>query len=367
MAGIPARPPTVTKYAYRSGAAAEWKPRLASAGLAALLLALGVGRSRRRNGTVPLADERPAAPLPLTAKRFVLELYQRISDDRIVAISAGVTFFLLLAIFPATAAVVSIYGLFADGAKINGDLSSMSSFLPGGAIQIIGEQIKHLAAQSHKALGLTALGSIAFSLWSANAGMKSLFDALNIVLKEKETRGFIKLNAVSLVFTAGTLAFVLLAIGAVIVIPAVLNAVAWGHALELLISIARWPVIWALLTLGIALLYRFGPGRNDIPWRWISWGSGLAALGWLVASMAFSWYAANYGSFNKTYGSLGAGIGFMTWIWISMIVILIGEEINEIIDARRKPAKEAKPHPLGVGGTGSKRVQDTGNGLARAA
>lgn len=366
MAETP-RPPIATEHPSRRRAAADWTPRLVSAGLAALLLALGVGKRHRRIGLSDPAENKAPPPPPLTAKRFVLELYQRISDDRIVAISAGVTFFLLLAIFPATAAVVSIYGLFADAAKINGDLSSMSSFLPGGAIQIIGEQIKHLAAQSHKALGLTAIGSIAFSLWSANAGMKSLFDALNIVLKEKETRGFIKLNAISLVFTAGTIAFVLLAIGAVIVIPAILKAVAWGHSLELLISIARWPAIWALLTLGIALLYRFGPGCNDISWRWITWGSALAALGWLVASMAFSWYAANYGSFNKTYGSLGAGIGFMTWIWISMIVILIGEEINEIVDARRKPAKEAKPHPLGVGGTASKRIEDSGSGLARAA
>lgn len=367
MAGIPARPPTATEYSENRRAAANLTPRLVSAGLAALLLAVGFGRSRPRAGASIRAESRPIVPPRLTAKQFVLELYQRISDDRIVAISAGVTFFLLLAIFPATAAVVSMYGLFADAAKINGDLSSLSNVLPGGALQILGEQIKRIAAESHKALGITALGSIAFSIWSANAGMKSLFDALNIVLKEKETRGFFRLNAVSLAFTAGTVAFILLAIGAVMVIPAFLSSVAWSHALELLISVARWPLIWALLALGIALLYRFGPGCNDIPWHWITWGSALAAFGWLVASMAFSWYAANYGTFNKTYGSLGAGIGFMTWIWISMIVILIGEEINEILDARRKPAKEAKAHPLGVEGTASRPVREAGSPLARAA
>lgn len=367
MAGIQARQPTATDHTYRRRAAADWTPRLASAGLTALLLALGVGRKRAKPSRSDQTESRPAAPPRLNAKQFVLELYRRISDDRVVAISAGVTFFLLLAIFPATAAVVSIYGLFADVAKINGDLSSMSNLLPGGAIQILGEQIKRIAAENHKALGLTALGSIAFSIWSANAGMKSLFDALNIVLKEKETRGFFRLNAVSLAFTAGTVAFILLAIGALMLIPAFLNTVAWSHSLELLISVARWPVIWAILALGIALLYRFGPGCNDIPWRWITWGSALAAFGWLIASMAFSWYAANYGTFNKTYGSLGAGIGFMTWIWISMIVILLGEEINEILDARRKPAKGAKRHPLGIEGTASKRVRDTGNAVARAA
>lgn len=273
-----------------------------------------------------------------------------------MSISGGVTFFLLLAIFPATAAIVSIYGLFADLHKMNADMSSLSNVLPGGAVQVLGEQIKRLVTNGQKTLGLAAIGGILFSIWSANAGMKSLFDALNIVLKEKETRGFFKLNAVSLAFTAGTIAFVLLAIGAVMVIPALLNSMSWSRYLEMLISVARWPVVWAVLALGIALLYRFGPGKNDIPWRWISWGSAAAAFGWLVASMAFSWYAANFGTFNKTYGSLGAVIGFMTWIWISAIVILVGEEVNEILDASKKPQKEAgQPNPLGVPGKAARR------------
>jgi membrane protein len=330
--------------------------------LAALLLALGVRPHKAQRAT-------PAKPAPkrLTAKQLVLLLYRRISDDRVVAISAGVTFFLLLAIFPATAAIVSIYGLFADMKSVSGDLSSLSNVLPGGAIDILGEQIKHLVAKGQKTLGLAAIGGIAFSIWSANAGVKSLFDALNIVLKEKETRGFIKLNAVSLAFTAGIVVFVLLAIGAMAGIPAFLKTVPWSHALELLVGIARWPLIWAVLALGIALLYRFGPGRNDIPWHWITWGSALAAFVWLLASLGFSWYAANYGTFNKTYGSLGAGIGFMTWIWISVIVILIGEELNETLDAAEKPEKqaekEAKPHPLGVPGKAACRA----NSVAKAA
>lgn len=352
MAGIPAQPLTATDNGSRRWAAPEWKARLAFAGLAAALLALGV---RPRRGQAPQSETRAiAAARRLSVKSFALSLYQRISDDRIVAISAGVTFFILLAIFPATAAIVSVYGLFASTKSINGDLSSLSNLLPGGAISILGEQIKHLVAKGDKTLGLAAIGGIGFSIWSANAGVKSLFDALNIVLKEKETRGFIKLNAVSLLFTLGALVFVLLAIGAMVAIPVFLKSVAWSRYLEIVIALARWPLIWAVLALGIALLYRFGPGRNDIPWRWISWGSASAAFVWMIASMAFSWYAANYGTFNKTYGSLGAGIGFMTWIWISVIVILVGEEVNEILDASRKPekqaAKQAKSHPLGIPG-----------------
>lgn len=109
-----------------------------------------------------------------------------------------------------------------------------------------------------------------------------------------------------------------------------------------------------MLAFGIALLYRFGPGKNDNPWHWITWGSALAALVWIFASMAFSWYAAQYGNFNKTYGSLGAGIGFMTWIWISIIVILVGEEVNEILDTVRHPRKN-DAHPLGVPGAAASR------------
>ncbi len=358
MAGT-LRASTATDYQSRARAAADWKPRLASAGLAALLLAIGV-KPHKATLVAPAVEP---APKRLTAKQLVLSLYRRISDDRVVAISAGVTFFLLLAIFPATAAVVSIYGLFADMKSVSGDLSSLSSVLPGGAIDILGEQIKHLVAKGQKTLGIAAIGGIAFSIWSANAGIKSLFDALNIVLKERETRSFIKLNAVSLAFTAGTLVFVLLAIGAVVAVPAFLKSVPLSHVLELAVGVARWPLIWAVLALGIALLYRFGPGRNDIPWRWITWGSALAAFVWLLASLGFSWYAANYGSFNKTYGSLGAGIGFMTWIWISVIVILVGEELNETLDAARKPEKEQKPHPLGVPGKAACRAE----GVAKAA
>lgn len=296
----------------------------------------------------------------LTARALLVGLYHRISDDRIMAISAGVTFFALLAIFPATAAMVSTYGLFADLKKINGDLSSLATILPGGAIDIIGEEIKRIAAQGSKTLGLAAIGGIVFSIWSANAGMKALFDALDIVLKEKETRGFLKLNAISLAFTAAALVIVMLAIVAVVAVPAFLQSVGWNHQFEGLIDIGRWPLLWVMLALGIAVLYRFGPGCTDIPWRWISWGSALAAFGWMIASMAFSWYAANYGAYNKTYGSLGAGIGLMTWIWISVMVILVGEELNEILDAATKPKtpeKQNRPHPLGVEGAASSRAE----------
>jgi membrane protein len=246
--------------------------------------------------------------------------------------------------------MVSTYGFFADLKTINSDLSSLATLLPGGAISIIGEQIKRVASNSDKALGFAVFAGIAISIWSANAGVKAMFDALNIVLKEEENRSFIRLNVTSLAFTLGGVVFVLLAVGSVAAVPLILKYAGLNGQLDRLIDIARWPLLWAVLAFVIALVYRFGPSRNHIPWRWITWGSALAAAVWLLASMAFSWYAANFGAYNKTYGSLGAAIGFMTWIWISAIIVLIGEELNETLDRLKHPHKhKAKPHPLGVG------------------
>jgi membrane protein len=283
-------------------------------------------------------------------RQFFLTLYRRISDDRVLAISAGVTFYALLAIFPAIAAVVAVYGLFVSMTTINADLSSVASLLPGGAVQVVGEQIRHVASKGSSTLGLTALAGIAISIWSANSGVKAMFDALNIVLKERETRGFLRLNAVSLLFTLGGLAAALFALAVVIAVPAFLMTLGWS-GLRPVINIGRWPILWALVAFAIAVLYRFGPSRDNIQWRWLSWGSGLASLVWLLASMGFSWYAANFGTFDRTYGSLGAVMGFMIWIWISAIIVLVGEELNEILDGRRPPGTgRNRPHPLGTPG-----------------
>jgi membrane protein len=286
----------------------------------------------------------------MNARHFLTTLYHRISEDRVLAISAGVTFYALLAIFPAIAALVSIYGIFADARTIQSTIASMGSMMPGGAIEVIGDQIKRIVSSRGGTLGLAAFGGILISLWSANSGVKAMFDALNIVLKEKEQRGFVRLNATSLAFTLGGLVVALIAIAVVLAVPAFLNSLGWGPLREI-VNFARWPVIWVCAALAIALLYRFGPSRNDIPWRWISWGSALASLVWLGASMAFSWYAANFGTYNKTYGSLGAVIGFMIWIWISAIIVLVGEELNELLEMIQHPhAHPEKPHPLGTPG-----------------
>jgi membrane protein len=200
-------------------------------------------------------------------------------------------------------------------------------------------------------LGVAFLVGLAVSLWSANAGIKALFDALNVVYNEKEKRGFLSLNAVSLLFTVGVIVVALLALAAIIVLPPALGYFGLGGATQWIIEIGKWPALLVCVALVIALLYRYGPSRDRARWRWITWGSGFAATAWLVASILFAWYAANFGSYNKTYGSLGAAIGFMTWIWISTIVVLLGATLDaEMEHQTARDTTAGRPQPLGYRG-----------------
>jgi membrane protein len=303
------------------------------------------GHDRGRHATTP--SEIPARGW----KDILLRVYKNISTHRVLAIAAGVTFYSILAIFPAIAALISLYGLFADPGTIAAQLDRVAGVLPGGAIDVLREQMTRVASQGGGTLGFTfAIGLLA-ALWSSNAGMKALFDALNVVYGEEEKRGFFKLNAVSLAFTTGAILFLLIAMAAVVVLPVVLNFVGLGGIIDLLVRLARWPVLLAVIILALAVLYRYGPSRDKPRWRWTTWGSAFAALAWVVASILFSWYAANFGSYNETYGSLGAVIGFMVWIWISAIVILIGAEIDaEMEHQTAQDTTVGHPRPLGTRG-----------------
>nr|WP_246754531.1 YihY/virulence factor BrkB family protein [Bradyrhizobium diazoefficiens] len=303
------------------------------------------GGERGRYATSP-------AEIPARGWKDILwSVYRNIGDHRILALAAGMTYYSILAIFPAIAALVAIYGLFADPSSITRHLDAVSGFIPGGAVDVARDQLMRVATKGDRSLGFTFAIGLAISLWSANAAMKSLFDTLNIVYGEQEKRGFFKLNAMSLGFTVGGIAFVLVALGGVVVVPVVLQYVGLSNAADLLVRIGRWPALFAALALALSCIYRFGPSREAPRWAWITWGSAAATLLWLAASGLFSFYAANFGTFNQTYGSLGAIIGFMTWLWISAIVILLGAELNaEMEHQTARDTTTGKPKPLGVRG-----------------
>jgi membrane protein len=309
----------------------------------AALLALGFRLGQHAGARAPPPHDAKseawrAAGTPASGRRswkdILLGIYEKIGSHRVVAMAGSVTFYSILALFPAIAALVSLYGLFADPGTIAGHLDMLSGVLPGGAVQVIGDELKRVAGQRNDALGVAFVIGLGTALWSANAGVKGLFDALNVVHDEAEKRSFIKLNAISLTFTGGAIAFVMLALGAVVGLPIALDYVGIAAGADQIVRWARWPALLLVVMLGLSLVYRFGPSRSQVHWRWITWGSAVATALWIIASLLFSWYAANFGSYNKTYGSLGAIIGFMVWIWISTIVILLGAEIDAELERR---------------------------------
>jgi membrane protein len=293
----------------------------------------------------------PAQIPSLGWKDILWRTYEGFGQDRLMSVAAGVTYYALLALFPAVAALVSIYGLFADPATIQDHLAALSGVLPAGALDIIREQVVRIASAGEGTLGLSFVIGLAVSLWSANAGMKAIFDALNIVYDEEEKRSFVKLNLESLTFTLAAVGFILLSLAGIVVLPVLLDFVGLGSGLEWLLAIARWPVLLTVVLAGLAVLYRYGPSRDKAEWKWVTPGGIVAAVLWLVVSMLFSWYVANFGSYNETYGSLGAVIGFMTWIWISGIVVLLGAEINaEMEHQTAKDTTQGPEKPMGARG-----------------
>ena len=343
--------------------------RLWVIGLSALLIALGFARRRSGDASPVTGDrrslevgrgrsaERPSQIPARGWKDILLRVYHGISDNRILLVAAGVTFYSLLAIFPGIAAMISIYGLFADPATVAGHLDTIASVAPGGAVDVLREQMTRLAAQGGTTLGISFVVSLAISLWTANSGVKAIFDALNIVYGEEEKRSFLKLNMVTLLVTLGIVAFILLTLAAVVAIPVALTYIPLPEVTALVVKIGRWPILFALVTIALAVLYKYGPSRTEPRWRWITWGSVSAAIVWLAASAVFSWYVASFGSYNKTYGSLGAVIGFMTWIWISIIVVLVGAKLNAEMEHQTvRESTTGQPKPLGRRGA---RMADT--------
>lgn len=263
-------------------------------------------------------------------------------------IAAGVTYYGLLALFPALAALVSLFGLVADPASIQQQLSNLEGVVPEGALQIIGNQISRIQAQGGGTLGLYFFIGLAVSLWSANAGVKSVFDALNIVYEEPERRGFVQYNLQALLFTLGGIIFIILAVSGIVVLPAVLSIIGLQSMAGWIISILRWPLLLAAILAALALLYRYGPSRENAEWRWVSPGSIFTAVVWLAGSMLFSWYVSNFGAYNETYGSLGAVIAFMVWMWLSATIVLVGAEINAQSELQtREDTTTGEPRPMG--------------------
>jgi membrane protein len=264
-----------------------------------------------------------------------------ISRNRLVANSGSVAFFGLMAIFPAIATIVSLYGMFADPHTITSHLDLLKDVFPQSVIGLIRYQVTRFAGRSNSAQSLTFFISFVIALWSANSGMSALFDALNVVYGEKEKRSLLRFYATTFAATFASVIFAVIALAGVVVLPIVWNFVGFHSSVDRLLDWARWPVLFVVDTIGLDIIYRVGPSRLGAKWRWMTWGSVLATFAWLGASILFSWYVAAFDSYDRVYGSLGAVIGFMTWIWVSVLIVLTGAALNAELERRRTAAAMA--------------------------
>ena len=302
-------------------------------------------RARGRDANSPGVI--PAKGLKDVFWRVVTE----VNDDRVSLIAAGVTYYLLLALFPALGALVALYGFIADPASIASHINVLGSILPPGSLDIILGQLAALTQQKNSTLSFAFFGGLLVALWSANNGIKALFDAMNIAYGETEKRGLIKLNLLSLLFTFGALLVAVVLIFAIGVIPAILAYLWLDRWAELLASLGRWPVILAIVGAGITLISRYGPSREPAKLRWLTWGAALSTLLWLATSFLFSFYLENFANYNATYGTLGALIGFMVWTWISVVIVIVGAEVNaELEHQTARDSTTGSPRPMGERG-----------------
>lgn len=281
-------------------------------------------------------------------KDILWRVFTRFFDDRIGLIAAGAAFYILLALFPALTAFVSLYGFVSDPQMIAEQVSYFSGLLPGGGIEVIREQLQSLASQDRDVLSIGFVTAMLVAFWSANNGVKTLFQAVNVAYGETEKRSILKTNLIAFAFTIGAMVLLSLMVFSTGIVPLVLSFLHIDRLSETIIVFGRWPVIFVVLALSISLIYRFGPSRAPAKWRWINWGSVLATTVWILASVAFSFYLRNFANYNATYGSLGAAIGLMLWIWISALILIVGAEINaEMEHQTARDSTTGPPRPMG--------------------
>jgi membrane protein len=271
--------------------------------------------------------------------------------DNLDIVAAGSAFYAMLAMVPALAAAVTLYGLVADPASIQQQLQAIADVMPPAAVQILQDQLTRIAQQAETSLSIGLVVSLIAALWSANKGMKALITSLNIVYDEEENRGFFKLNLWSLLLTICAIVFGLLALTAIVALPSIIESLGLPETIGNVLILLRWPLLALIGIIGLALIYRYAPDRETPRWRWVSWGSVMAAVLWIVASLLFSWYVSNFDDYNKTYGALGAVVILMLWFFLSIYLLLLGGEINaEMEHQTRRDTTTGESEPMGQRG-----------------
>jgi membrane protein len=275
---------------------------------------------RGRSAAVP--QEIPSSGWKDIARRTVAS----IKEDKVTLLGAGVAFYALLSLFPAIIAGVSIYGLVADPETVRNQINKLTELLSPETAMILGTQIEQITSGAGGALGLATVIGILTALWSASSGMKALITGVNTAYDETETRKFAKLRGLSLVLTLAAMVLMAVALALIVGFPALASS--WPTPLAWTAGILRWVLLAALVIAGLAVLYRVAPDRDQPKWNWVSWGSVVATVLWVLASIGFSVYAGSFGNYNKTYGALAGIIILMFWLYLSAVIVLVGAELN---------------------------------------
>jgi membrane protein len=287
----------------------------------------------------------------------LLRSWGEVSQANLFLVAGGVTYAILLALFPGLAALVSIYGLLMDPSQIEKQVASLTGILPEQAQQMLSEELHTLIMSSTGALGLSAALALLLALWSASRGMSGLITALNIAYEEPEKRGFFKLNLVAIGLTIGLTIAGIVVVALVAVLPAAVQFLPLGESSKWLLLILEWPLLIGFVTVGLAVMYRYAPSRDEPQWKWVSPGAGAAVTLWIAASIGFTVYVSHFNSYSKTYGSLGGVIILLTWLYISSFVILLGAAINAQAEKQtRKDSTVGRPEAMGRRGA---RAADT--------
>jgi membrane protein len=299
------------------------------------------GRSARRPSDVPWTGW----------KDVLWRIYREVDDDQVFDQAAAVAFFGLLALFPALLATVSMYGILADPGDVVRQVGALSLGVPPAARSVILDQLNEVSRGSGAGLGFGLVLSLVVALFSASGGVAGLMRGINRVYDETETRGWLRFRSLALLFTLGLALFVTLSVGVITLLPTVLEFFGWAETARVAINVLRWPTMALTTMVGLALLYRYAPNRTPAKWRWVTPGSLLATLIWTLASFAFSVYAENFGSYNKTYGTLGGAVVLGLWMYLSALAILLGAELNaELEHQTREDSTIGPPRPMGQRG-----------------
>jgi membrane protein len=290
--------------------------------------------------------------IPSTGWLDVLwRVWGEISEANIFLISGGVTYAILLALFPGLAAAVSVYGLFLDSSKVEQQVGALTGVLPEQSRQLLADELHKLASAPSATLRWSAIVGLLLALWSASRGMSGFISALNIAYEERETRSFIRLNLLAVSLTVGMIIGGLFVISLIAVLPAAVEFIGLGGTTKWVLLIVQWPLLLLVVLLALAVLYRYAPDRTKAQWRWVSPGAFAATIFWLIGSIGFSVYVANFNSYDKTYGSLGGVVILLTWLYLSSLVVLLGAAINAQSEKQtRIDSTEDPPKPMGQRG-----------------